>query len=51
VALVDITRPAVLEDLLKLDRLGRDDFLRTTGLHEETSYYLEFNGRFYGSRR
>jgi 5-methylcytosine-specific restriction protein A len=50
VALVDITRPAVLEAVLEFDRLGRDEFLRTTGFHRARSYYLELNGRLYDSK-
>jgi 5-methylcytosine-specific restriction protein A len=46
-ALADVTRSAVLAAVAEFDRLGRDEFLRTTGFGSAKSYFLIHDGEQY----
>jgi 5-methylcytosine-specific restriction protein A len=50
VTLADVTRPGVLTAIAEYDRVGRDQFLRSTGFRRARDYYLEFDGRLYDSK-
>jgi 5-methylcytosine-specific restriction enzyme A len=49
VTLSDVTRPAALAAIRECDRLGREEFLRSTGYPRTRSYVLEYDGRSYDS--
>lgn len=48
--LADITHAAVLAAIAEFDRLGRPEFLRTTGFGRSRSYYLRHDGQLYDSK-
>lgn len=48
--LAQVTRSAVLAAVAEFDRLGRADFLQSTGFGKARVYYLEVDGRLYDSK-
>ncbi|AGL14409.1 HNH endonuclease [Actinoplanes sp. N902-109] len=48
--LANITAPVVLAVLVEFDRLGREEFLRTTGFGWLRLYFLIHDGRLYDSK-
>jgi 5-methylcytosine-specific restriction enzyme A len=50
VTLTDVTREGVLAALAEFERLGRHEFLRSTGFHRSREYYLLHNGQLYDSK-
>ncbi|WP_433314985.1 HNH endonuclease [Micromonospora chersina] len=48
--LADITRTGILAAIAEFDRVGRDEFLRSTGFQRARDYYLELNGLLYDSK-
>ncbi|MFI7160483.1 hypothetical protein [Micromonospora chalcea] len=48
--LADITHVAVLAAIAEFDRVGRTEFLRSTGFGRSRSYYLWHNGQLYDSK-
>ncbi len=50
VTLANITEPAVLAAIAEFDRLGREEFLRTTGFGRSRLYFVVHDGRLYDSK-
>jgi len=50
VTLAQVTRPAVEAAIAEFDRVGREEFLRSTGFSRSRSYYLRYGGRLYDSK-
>jgi 5-methylcytosine-specific restriction protein A len=50
VTLADVTRDGVLAALAEFDRLGRHEFVRSTGFHRSREYFLLHNGQLYDSK-
>jgi 5-methylcytosine-specific restriction protein A len=50
VTLADLTPVAVRAGIEQFDRLGRDEFLRSTGFGHARAYFLEYDGRLYDSK-
>ncbi|MEU4676519.1 HNH endonuclease [Micromonospora sp. NPDC023737] len=49
-ALSDVTRANVLTAIREFERLGRHQFLKSTGFGRSKAYYLDFQGQLYDSR-
>ncbi|MEV4631531.1 HNH endonuclease [Micromonospora sp. NPDC049523] len=49
-SLADLTHVAVLAAITEFDRVGREEFLRSTGFGRSRSYYLQYRGRLYDSK-
>ena len=50
VTLADVTPDGVQTALAEFDRLGRHEFVRSTGFHRSREYFLLHNGQLYDSK-